>query len=156
LNCGETGPSDRRSTAEIRSRARVAGAERRRRRTAAVLAGDTSGQRFRGRFSTRDDREAPGRHGELTRTGPDSSASLVRAGDEEQRAVDGELRRDGDLMVGGEVGDFGKQQGAQGNSPVALDRCGKLWFALASTISGLRRRSSSAMALWATLLGFAG
>ena len=135
---------------------RVVGAERRRRRTAAGLAGVTSEQRFRDRFSTRDDREAPGRHGELTRTGPDSRASLVRAGDEEQRAIDGELRRDDDLMVGGEVGDFGKQQGAQGNSLVALDRCGKLWFALASTVSGLRRRSSSAMALWANLLGFDG
>ena len=156
MNCGKTGPSDLRSTAEIRTRTRAAGAERRRRRTAAELAGVSSDRRFRARFEARDDREAPGKNGELTRIGPDSSASLVRAGDEEQWAIDGELRRDDDLVVRGEVGDFGEQQGAQGSSLVALDRCGKLWFPLASAISGLRRRRSSAIALWATLIGFLG
>ena len=70
--------------------------------------------------------------------------------------IDGELWRVGVLVVGGEVGDFGEQQGDQGSLLVALDRSGKLWFALASAISGLRRRCSSAVAKTTTSIGFLG
>ena len=94
--------------------------------------------------------------GKLTRVVQILRAGLVRAGDDEQRVNDGELRRVDVLVVGGEVGDFGEQQGDQGSLLAALDRSGKPWSALASTISGLRRRCSSAVAKTTNLIGFLG
>ena len=70
--------------------------------------------------------------------------------------VDDELRCAGVLMVGGEVGDFREQQGDKGSLLADLVRSGRLWFALASMISGLRWRSSSAAAKTANLLWFLG
>ena len=156
LNCGEAGPSGSEIDGLEQILLTVAGATRRRHRSAEELAGVSSDRRFRARFAVRDVREAPGKNGELTRVGQDSRAGLVRAGDEEQRVVDGELRRVGVLVVGGEVGDFGEQQGDKGSLLTALDRSGKPWFALASTISGLRLRCSSVVAKTMNLVGFLG
>ena len=79
-----------------------------------------------------------------------------RAVDDDQRVIDGELWCVGVLVVGGEVGDFGKQQGDKGSLLAALDRSGRSWFALAPMISSLRRRSSSTAAKMANLLCFLG
>ena len=68
--------------------------------------------------------------------------------------ISGELWRVGVLVVGGEVGDFGEQQGDKGSLLAALDRSGRPWFALAPVISGLRRRSSSAVAKTANSPGW--
>ena len=155
MDCGGTGPSDLRSTATIRSRSRSP----EQRGSAAGLRGTRrsfADRRFQARFAAWDVREAPGENGELTRAVQNSRAGLVRAGDEEQRVIDGELWRVGVLVVGGEVGDFGEQQGDKGSLLAALDRSEKSWFALASTISGLRRRCSSAVAKTTNLVGFLG
>ena len=50
--------------------------------------------------------------------------------------VDGELRCADVLMVGGEVGDFGEQQGLKGDLRVALVWHGKGWRWLATSNGG--------------------
>ena len=64
--------------------------------------------------------------------------------------VDGELRCADVLMVGGEVGDFGEQQGLKGDLRVALVWHGEGWRWLATSNGGARRRSSSGTLLAAT------
>ena len=61
----------------------------------------------------------------------------------DQRVVDSELRCAEVLMVGGDVGNFGEQQGLKGDLRVALVWHGEGWRWLATSNGGAKRRSSS-------------